>query len=617
MPADAVAEVKARLDIVEVIGAYVRLQRAGREHTGLCPFHSEKTPSFTVSAERQVWYCFGCQEGGDMIAFVEKVERVDFRQALESLAERAGIELERGGGGERRGQAARRKRALDLHARAQAFYEHVLWATPTGAPGRELLGRRAVPEEAARRFGIGFAPAGGTGGNALLRYLTGRGVLAEEVADAGLSFPQGRGGARDRFRHRLVFPIRDPSGQTIAFGGRALGDDIPKYLNSSDTPIYSKKLALFGIDQARAAFDTAGAAVIVEGYFDVVAAHAAGVRNVVASSGTALTEEQVRALHRQVATLVLCFDSDPAGRRAADRAVDVAAGQGMAARICVLPAGYKDPDELVRADPEGFARCVAEAQPEWGVLLDWAVGQEEGSSIEARRAALGRALPVLLRIPEAATRELYTGQVARRFDLRPEAVAADLERARTRGPRRAPAVVSVPPAPTPPIAGEVHHAEEEGHELSAWEAYLGGAVVQRPELARRLVERHGLDPSALLSAPLRRLFAVAVALPDRTPLPTHALHGAERHLAARLLLQVIPELGADAPEPSLDRALAANVDRVRVAGHRRQLAELERDLMRARDRGDEPEVLSLVERIHALHRLTHGSVATPGPDPGV
>jgi len=610
MPADAAAEVKARLDIVDVIGGYVRLQRAGREHKGLCPFHSEKTPSFTVSAERQVFYCFGCSKGGTVIDFIMDVEKVDFRQALETLADRAGVELERGGGGERRGQAARRKRALDLHARAQAYYEHVLWATEAGAPGRALLEQRAVPEEAARRFGVGFAPAGGPGGNALLRYLTGRGVPPEDVADAGLSFPQGRGGARDRFWHRLIFPIRDATGQTIAFGGRALGDDIPKYLNSSDTAIYSKKLALFGIDQARVAFDTAGAAVIVEGYFDVIAAHAAGVRNVVASSGTALTAEQVRLLHRQVASLVLCFDGDPAGRRAADRAVDAAAAEGMTSRICVLPPGYKDPDELVRQDPQGFVRCVSDAQPEWAVLIDWAIGSDEGTSVEARRRALSRVLPVLLRIPEAATRELYTGQVARRFDLHAEAVAADLERARHRGPRRPPVLAAIPASP--PAPSEPESGEPEGHELTAWEAYLGAVVVQRPALAARLIERHGLDPAALRSAPLRRLLIAAAALPPGSALPTHSLQGAERHLAARLLLQVVPELAENVPEATLDRALADNVTRVVQAGLRLDLAEVDRELLRARDAGREAEVLALVERKHALHRAMHGS-ATGDP----
>src|SRR5437588_5940629 len=175
MPADAVAEVKARLDIVEVVGQYVRLQRSGRQHVGLCPFHSEKTPSFSVSQERQAWYCFGCQEGGDLLSFVQKIERIGFRDALEQLAERAGVELERDRGAGREA-SRRRKLVLELNLKAQAFYEHLLWGTEAGAPGRALLTERGVTEEPARRFGIGFAPAGGPGGDALLRYLTARGL---------------------------------------------------------------------------------------------------------------------------------------------------------------------------------------------------------------------------------------------------------------------------------------------------------------------------------------------------------------------------------------------------------------------------------------------------------
>ena len=175
MAVDAVAEIKARLDIVEVVGGYLTLQRSGREFKGLCPFHAEKTPSFTVSQERQFWYCFGCQQGGDLFGFVERIERADFRQALELLADRAGVELESTQGGPARGAARDRRRALELNARAQQYYEHVLWSTPAGAPGRALLEERGVAEALARRFGIGFAPAGGAAGDALVRYLTTRG----------------------------------------------------------------------------------------------------------------------------------------------------------------------------------------------------------------------------------------------------------------------------------------------------------------------------------------------------------------------------------------------------------------------------------------------------------
>src|SRR5258708_2246255 len=323
MPADAVAEIKSRLDIIDVVGGYVRMQRSGREHKGLCPFHSEKTPSFTVSQERQVWYCFGCHEGGDLLSFVQKIERLEFRETLEMLAERAGVELTRDGDGrERRDAARKRKLAVELHARAQQFYEHVLWQSPAGEPGRALLQERGVSEEMARDFGVGFAPSGGGSGDALIRYLLRRGAAsnAGELADAGLAHAAERGGPpRDRFRHRLVFPIRTERGETIAFGGRALGDAVPKYLNTPATGVYDKSQAIFGVDHARKAMGETGTAVIVEGYFDVLAAHAAGVHAAVSSSGTALTRELVRILTRHALSVVLFLVGDDAGRNAASR----------------------------------------------------------------------------------------------------------------------------------------------------------------------------------------------------------------------------------------------------------------------------------------------------------
>ena len=428
MARDAVAEIKARLDIVDVVGGYVTLQRAGRGHRALCPFHSEKTPSFNVSQDRQAWYCFGCQEGGDMFTFVEKVEHTDFRQALELLAEKAGVELEAAAQSpERRGAARRRKRTLELNSRAAAFFEHVLWSSPAGADGRALLADRLVEESAARQFGVGFAPAGGAAEDALSRYLKEKaGATSEEIVDAGLAHHARGGRLRDRFRHRLVFPIRDERGETLAFGARALGDDVPKYLNSPETSVYHKGSALFGIDLARAAMHDRRVAVIVEGYFDVMAAHLGGVANTVASSGTALTREQAKVLSRHADSVVLCFDADDAGRAATSRAVDVVAAEGLPARICVLPDGCKDPDELVRRDPQAFAAAIDEAPPEWQVLLDRALGDDEGGSIDARRSAAERAVALLARIPEAAARELYMQQAARRLTLTAATLGSDV-----------------------------------------------------------------------------------------------------------------------------------------------------------------------------------------------
>ncbi|HEV7465272.1 MAG TPA: DNA primase [Candidatus Dormibacteraeota bacterium] len=598
--ADAAAEVKARLDILEVIGGYVRLQRSGRDHKGLCPFHSERTPSFSVSQEKQAWYCFGCQEGGDLLTFVEKIEHVDFLGALEMLAERAGVELERSLPGDRqRGQARRRRaRALELNTRAQAYYEHILWSTATGAPGRALLVERGVSEGTARDYGVGFAPAGGASGDALLRYLGARGLgNPAEAADAGLAHASDRGGqARDRFRNRLVFPIRDERGDVLGFGGRALGDAVPKYLNSPATSAYDKSLALFGIDRARTVIEAAGCAVVVEGYFDVLAAAAAGVGHAVASSGTALTTGQVRLVARWTRCLVLCFDGDDAGVTASSRAVDVIAAEGLDARICVLPPGCKDPDELVRRDPAAFAACVADAQPEWRVLLDRAIGDAESGSVEARRAGAERAVAVLARIPEATVRDLYVQQAAGRLELAVAAMSADVERLRGQGRRTPLRVVVTTPAP----AAEAAVPEVSGGPPPAPEEFLGSVALQRPELAVRLVEEHGLQPDQISHPTVRRLFGLALAAPAGETLSLHRLEGPERGLAAWLRVRPAPELRDDASPDDLARALADCVRRVREAARGSEVATLMRRMQIAQDDGRKDEAEALAARIHEL-----------------
>jgi DNA primase len=574
--ADPVAEIKARLDILDVIGGHVSLHRSGTQHTGLCPFHAEKTPSFSVSQAKQSWYCHGCHEGGDIFTFVEKVEGVDFARALEILADRAGVELERDRRGGARG--AGRRRSLELNDRAARFYEYVLWSLPAGEPGRRLLADRGVEEALAKRFRVGFAPLGGQAGNALVRYLAGKGgVPLSDLADAGLASRSGR----DTFRHRLVFPISDERGQVLGFGGRALGDTGPKYLNSPETGVYHKSTALFGLDQARAALRERRVAVVVEGYFDVLAAHAAGVTQVVASSGTALTKDQVRIIARHADQVVLCFDGDEAGRRAAARAVDLCAGEGLAARIAVMPAPYKDPDEMVRADPPAFATLIAEAAPEWQVLVEWAVGRA-GAGVDERRTAAERAVAVLAGIPEAATRDLYIQEAARRLELSAAALAADVTRSRSAGGRGArPSAALLPGPPSPPVAdaAEAGLAEEDpGHPPPSWEEFLATYAVHRPALARVLVDEMDLELGDLANPAVRRILELARSLPAGSVLPLHALGPADRRLAARLSVRELPEMDDDADPVALERAMADCVGQVRRVARRdrarREIREL-------------------------------------------
>jgi DNA primase len=596
---DAVAEIKSRLDIIEVIGGYVALQRSGREFKGLCPFHAEKTPSFMVNHERQVWHCHGCGEGGDLFAFIEKIERIDFLQARDLLAERAGVELEPASGGGGRGSGKRRRRLLELNARAGAYFEHVLWATTTGTPGRELLEQRGVDEAAARRFGIGFAPAGGAAGDALLRYLAGKGgAEVGEVIAAGLAQPGRVGQARDRFRHRLVFPIRDERGQTVGFGGRALGDASPKYLNSPETPVYHKSSALFGLDLARAAISREQSAVVVEGYFDVVAAQAAGVEHTVASSGTAMTRDQVRMLGRYAGTIVLCFDNDTAGRAAASRAVDIVAAEGLQGKICRLPDDAKDPDDLVRRDPAAFAAAVAEAPPEWQVLLDLALGDAEGGNVEARRAAAEHAVALLARIPEAATRELYLQQAARRLDIGAQSLGADLAKAVRDGARRVQRIVlpqTAPPAAPP----DEDVAAPDDTPMPRWEEYLGSIVVQQPGLARVLTESLGLELAEVTNATVKRLIEVALAASNGA-FPLHQLTLRDQRHAARLKFMDVPELADDSDPAALTRAMADCVKLMHEESVRRSLATIQREMRRAKEQGRNDEVEALAAELHAL-----------------
>ncbi len=598
MAGDAVAEVKSRLDLVEVIGGYVTLHRAGRELTGLCPFHAEKTPSFTVSPERQVWYCHGCHEGGDLFKFIEQIERIDFRQALEMLADRAGVELESGPRAAR-GAGRRRRRSIELNAKAQAYYQHVLWATPAGAPGRDLLRDREVGEALAREFGVGFASAGGHSEDALARYMTGKGgATIEELVEAGLVHPQRGGRTRDRFRDRLVFPIRDERGDVLGFGARALGDAKPKYLNSPDSAAYHKSSAIFGLDLARTAIVREHAAVIVEGYFDVIAAHAAGVEHTVASSGTALTREQVHSLGRIAETLILCFDGDDAGRVAATRAVDVIAADGVQARICRLPAGAKDPDELVRRDPAAFAQAIADAPPAWQVLLDAALGGGEGGSVDARRAGAERAVSVLARIPEATTRELYLQQAARRLDIGARSLSTDLAHSMRDGARRPARIVVA--APAEPAAGAIEEPEpvEADEPMPPWEAQLARVVLIRPELAAALRSDTGLGPDEFTNPTARRIYDAAST--DPAGFTLRRLTGGDQRRAAGLLVREVPEF-ADAAEPEAIRQLMADCVRlIHEESVRRALVSISTEMHRARDEGRTEDADALAAKLSRL-----------------
>ena len=345
---DAFAEVKSKLDLVKIVSEHVRLTKRNKDYWGLCPFHQEDSPSFHVNPQRQSWYCFGCERKGDVFTFVELIEKTDKRGALLMLAERAGVELKQLTP-EQKERADVRKRVLGVLKLAAQYYEYVLWKMPAGEPGRKLLESRRVTEDTARRFQLGYAPAG----RGFAEYLRAKKRSLLDAQDAGLM----RSDGADFFAERLVIPIRDERGQTLAFTARTVRqDEARKYINSRETTAYIKGRVVFGLDLARDEIARRGHAALMEGQFDVITAHQFGVTNAVASSGTALTEDQVRLLKRFTDELLLVFDSDRAGREASRKAAVMAAQHGMRTRVVTVPDA-KDPDEFLRgAGPDAPAR---------------------------------------------------------------------------------------------------------------------------------------------------------------------------------------------------------------------------------------------------------------------
>ena len=449
-----VEEIKERLDIVEVIQSYVSLKKAGRNYKGLCPFHSEKTPSFIVFPETGTWHCFGaCGEGGDVFTFIMKRENVGFGEALRMLAQRAGVELEPPSP-----QAAEAAKHLDrlreINQAAATYFHHLLFHSDEAARARAYLEKRGLIRETLDRFQVGYALDRWDG---LLRYLTPKGYSREELLEAGLIIErEGGGGYYDRFRGRVIVPIRDGRGRIIGFGGRILGEGQPKYLNSPQTPLFDKSRILFGLDQAKAGIRTKGEAVIVEGYMDVLMAHQHGINNVVAQMGTALTESQLNALKRLTRRFILALDSDTAGNRATLRGLDVARQvldrevvpvptprglirfeERLAAdiRIAALPEGL-DPDEVIRDDPARWEALIAQAKPVMDYYFDVLTADLDLTAAKGKAEAVRRLGPLIAEMGDRVQRTHYLQQLARMVQVDERQLWQQIRRKPGRKPAR-------------------------------------------------------------------------------------------------------------------------------------------------------------------------------------
>jgi len=597
---DAVQEIKDRLDLVDLVSEHLRLQKAGRDLKGLCPFHQEKTPSLYVSPEKQLWHCYGCQKGGDHFTFIQDIEHVDFRGALRMLAEKTGIVLEESPGA---GRQRELKRTIQrLNGLAAQYFHHILLENPAGQRALIQLESRGITRASMTDFQLGFAPAGHRKDN-LVRFLRKHGATDGEMVEAGLAIrPEGGGELWDRFRQRIIIPIHDERGELIAFGGRVIDDsNQPKYLNTSQTALYDKGRTLFNLHRARKSIHELKHAVLMEGYFDAITASQANVTNVVTTSGTALTEHQIRLLKRETQELVLAFDRDDAGLNATQRAIELASKSGIHIKVVRVPQG-KDPDDYLRAHPDGWANLREHALPEWEYLLRQVLASLDLTEAEDRRRGAELAIPVLAKIPEASVLEIYAQQAAGWLRIEPTALVRDVQRMKSGIPLRASPNHLFRSAPT---REETDYSAAKGvGNPRKDEGYLLGLLIGRPDLVPEVAAQ--LRAVAFSAPSYERVFARLQRMVEEeaTVQPVERLsefEPDEQGLISAVAMTRYPELDSGS-EAALRQSLEQCLQTLKINASQRRLKALVGEMRAVRASGDESRLVTLMQENDRLAR---------------
>ena len=578
-----IAEIKTKLPTIDVVGETVALKRAGTVYKGLCPFHAEKTPSFIVTPERETWHCFGCGEHGDIFTFLMRRDGLEFREALERLAEKAGVELSERTAREDR----RRKRLREALESAIAWYREVLLQAHQAERARAYLAERGFTDDTLERFTIGYAL---NTWEALTKRLRAKGFSDAELTDAGLASTSSRGGVYDRFRGRIIIPIRDASGRAIGLGGRIMPDaEGPKYLNSPATVLFDKSRTLYGIDLAKGAIRREKLTVIVEGYTDVMAAHQAGFANVVASLGTALTAGQVELANRYADGVALAYDVDLAGEAATQRGL-VEELQGVVSKVRVIriPAG-KDPDEFIRSDPDGWRAAVASAEELLPYFMERAASEVDMRQAQGRSAYTRRMLDLLRRIPDRVEQDSYVPQLSQLAGIDERVLRDEL----SRGPQ---------PMAVRPMDGAVGGADPDAR-LDPLEREALTLLLLNPGLAAELPEGEPLPVRDEAGRTLGLAWRAAAVEGERPDLETFVagLDPATADLA-RSLLATVRARGIR-PDTASDReALRVCLLRLRVRAAEERLSDLQSLIRASADDTDSTDIRDLEQQFQALTR---------------
>ncbi len=463
-------EIKSRLDIVEVISGYLRLTKAGRNFKALCPFHNEKSPSFMVNQERQIWHCFGCGEGGDIFTFIMKMEGLEFKEALKLLADRAGVELKNFNPKES-GQKAGLMEIIKISAR---FFQECL-KMKAGEKAREYFKSRGLKNETIENFKLGYAP---NSWNLLSDFLKKKGFKEEEIFLSGMTVKKNRGGYYDRFRHRLIFPIANLSGEIIGFSARAMpgaDEKSAKYINTPETPIYSKSHILFGLDKAKLAIRKKNKCILVEGNMDVIMSYQAGVENAIAVSGTALTSEQLRIIKRYTDNLSLAFDVDEAGKTAAKRGIELAFQEELNVSVIPIPEG-KDPADTVKNNPKEWIDAADKSQPVMDFYFDQAFSKFDFKDVQGKKEIAKEMLNIIGKISNKIEQAHYLQILAGRLEVDESILRDILRRAK---------IVKSSRLPSQNKSGKIKVTNKK----TQLEERLAGFVIVCPELLRNIIPR--------------------------------------------------------------------------------------------------------------------------------
>jgi DNA primase len=573
-------KVKQQADIVRVVGEYVRLKKTGKDFSGLCPFHQEKTPSFTVSPIKQIFYCFGCGKGGDVYNFVMEMEKCEFPDAVRVVAEKCGIAIPRQKERSPQERKENRQRTLlvEMQREAQTFFVKQLEGTLEGKAARAYLEDRGIDRDAIARFGIGYAPSGG---DLLLRHLKSK-YNEKLLVDSGLvSRDQSSGRFFDRFRRRITFPISNESGKIVAFGCRALGDDQPKYLNSPETPIYSKSNVLYHMDRAKEGIRREDFAILVEGYMDAIAVARAGISNVVASCGTSLADSQIKLLGRFTRRVIVNYDPDAAGQSATERSLSLLLEQDFEVRVLALPpVGDKkaDPDLFIREKgKDAYLKLLKEAPPYVDYLIARA-RQMDLTTGEGKRRAVNFLLPYVQKIPNRILRSEWATRIAQQLRLDEPVLRAALSKAAAE--RRSELKIQ------PELMG--HSAKPVERLLIRMLAEAQGF---RRELAQQLQNArlyHGLETEKIFAA-------LVLASLAGQPLQATEVAAVLDERDRRLLFEILFE---EANEPTWEEAMSC-IEALQNRQAERELADVQRSI---EANPTAPEMRGLLEKKQELMR---------------